>query len=133
MIQGGLFLIGLTLALLLVLASIVAFRRGIMGIRALALWLVLAIGLAAFSLFPQLIDGLAALFTVRARGFFVLTVGLLVALVMIYGNYLAWKRLDRTVQQVSQDLAILRYEHEYGDTRSDHESDRDDRRTERGA
>jgi hypothetical protein len=115
MFQGGLFLIGFVLAIVLAIFTLVAFLKGRLGIRSFALWILLSLVLAGLSLFPQLIDWLAFLISVRVRGLFVLTIGLLVAYILVYASYLSQRTTEKTVQRLSQEVSLLRYRLEYND------------------
>jgi hypothetical protein len=120
MFQGGLFLIGFVLAIVLAIFTLVAFLKGRLGIRSFALWILLSLVLAGLSLFPQLIDWLAFLISVRVRGLFVLTIGLLVAYILVYASYLSQRTTEKTVQRLSQEVSLLRYRLEYNDDEGTH-------------
>jgi hypothetical protein len=120
MFQGGLFLIGFVLAIVLAIFTLVAFLRGRLGIRSFVFWILLSLVLASLSLFPQLIDWLAFLISVRVRGLFVLTIGLLVAYILVYASYLSQRTTEKTVQRLSQEVSLLRYRLEYNDDEGTH-------------
>jgi hypothetical protein len=120
MFQGGLFLIGFVLAIVLAIFTLVAFLRGRLGIRSFVFWILLSLVLAGLSLFPQLIDWLAFLISVRVRGLFVLTIGLLVAYILVYASYLSQRTTEKTVQRLSQEVSLLRYRLEYNDDEGTH-------------
>jgi hypothetical protein len=114
MFQGGLFLVGFVLSVLLATFALLAFLKERLGIRSFVFWMLLSLGLAVLSLFPGLVDSLARLFSVRARGLFVLTVGLLLAYVLIFTSYASQRSTEKTVQRLSQEVSLLRYRLEYG-------------------
>lgn len=113
MFQGGLFFVGFVLSIALVIFTLFAFLKGRLGIRSFVFWVLLSLGLAVLSLFPEFIDWFALLISVRVRGLFVLTIGLLVAYILIYASYLSQRAMERTVQRLSQEVSLLRYRLEY--------------------
>lgn len=122
---GPLFLTGAALAAILVLFSAIAFKRGRLGVRAFVAWTLLSLVILAFSLSPGLVDWLARLLTVEARGLLVLTVAVTIAYLLIWGSYLAQRRTERTCQRLAQEIALLRYELEHSDEDGHASSSRD--------
>lgn len=128
--QGGLFFIGLILSVILTILTFLAFWKGRLGIRSFVLWILLSLGLAVFSLFPDLIDLLARLLSVQVRGLFVLTTGLLIAYALIYASYVSQRTIEKTVQRLNQEISLLHYRLEYNIDEGTHGDSGDYRRAE---
>jgi len=114
MFQGGLFLAGFVLSIILAIFASLAFLRERLGVRSFVFWMLFSVGLAVLSLSPGLVDYLARFVSVQARGLFVLTVGLLLTYVLIFASNASQRNTERIVERLSQEVSLLRYRLEYG-------------------
>lgn len=114
MFKGILFLLGFGLAVVLLIATVWAAYRGRLAIRGFLFWIFAALVLGTLSLFPGIIDWLMVMISINVRGIFVLGVGLLLAYLFIYMNFLAQRGTEKAIRQISQELSLLRYRLEYG-------------------
>jgi hypothetical protein len=107
---GSLFFIGLIVAVVLVVSACVSFYRDAISVRAFIFWTLFGLSIGSVSVFPGIIDRVAALLGVEARGLLVVTLGLAAALLMLHNNALAIRRLDATSGKLAQEISLLRYQ-----------------------
>lgn len=117
----GLPFLGLVVGVSLALLTAYLFWRRTFSFRVfLLLEVALAIFVAAI-FFPQLTDFLMSRLRVGVRGLFVLTVGVLGTYLLLYGLYIAHIRQEKMIIKLIQEVALLRYQIEYGG--AGHEND----------
>lgn len=120
---GGLFAIGFVASLVLGAGTMYLFLSKQIGIRQLIYWEGLSVGLLILSVFPGITDWLASLMGVGVRGLFVLTLGLLGAYTLSYNLLFRQYRIEKRIWELSQEIALLRYELEYGSEVQNERSD----------
>jgi hypothetical protein len=128
MFDGGLFIVGFVVAFAFAGLIFFLFASERVTIKQFIFWELVALGLLVASVFPALTDWAAGLLGITARGIFVLSLAVLGAYVFTFSLSISQRINDKTIRLLIQEIALLRYQLEYG---SD-ESSSHDRSPERG-
>lgn len=101
-----------SLGMFLVAAELV--RRRQLREKYALMWLVLAVGIGVLAFRPRMLDGLARMMSILDPANVLFVVAILVLLVVVL--HLSWElsRLESETRALSEDLALLRLEHDRG-------------------
>ncbi len=113
--DGGLFVLGFFVALILSGVTLYLFIAERMTVRQFAFWELISVGIIIFTVFPGVLEWVASLVGVTQRGIFVLTMGILGAYVLLYSLTVFQRKSEREIRRLNQEIALLRYEVEYGE------------------
>jgi hypothetical protein len=111
---GSLYAVGFVVALGVAGLTLFLFLRERVTVRQLVFWETVSLGVAVLAAFPGLIEWLAGLIGVTQRGIFVLTMGVLGAYALVYYLSVYQRRNEKEIRRLNQEMALLRYQMEYG-------------------
>jgi len=106
-----LFILGLILSILIIVFSIIFFKKDKISIKGFVFWIIFSICVGVVSILPGILDSLLKLFFINpeARGFSVLTIAIFIIFIIIYNQSISQKKIQRAVAKLVQEMAILNY------------------------
>jgi hypothetical protein len=97
------------LCLLAIYQTIKLFRKDVLTVRLLLLWVTIWISIAVLSLFPSLLDFFRQHVNMGDRPFFVTTGAIMVLFVMIFYLSSALASTRKNIVKLTREVAVLQY------------------------
>ena len=101
-------------ALLAAFQTLRLFARNRSAIRSTVLWTLIWIVIGVLGLFPVLIDMFMVGIQMRNRMFFLFMMAILILFAMLFQQSTRMEDLKRQISRVAQELALLRFDRENG-------------------
>jgi len=99
----------LILSLFAILRTIKLFRRDVLTIRLLLLWISIWISIGFFALFPSLLDFLRQYINMGDRPFFITTGAIIVLFVFIFYISSTVSSAKKQIVKLTREIAVLNY------------------------
>lgn len=96
-------------AILEICHTIIRLKQETVGIRSAAVWLLMWVGVAIFSLFPNLLDTAIRLAQMQSRMFFVLTISVFILFAVVFNLSSRLDRMQRDMSKIIQEIAMINY------------------------
>lgn len=115
--QGSLFLLGFLCAIFLLEYLIYLYRNKKIEFIPFLSWIIIAIGLMIVALFPGLIEWIIQALRLNARGFFIITLSVLVLYFLMIQISARQSQLEIKIKKLNQEISLLEYIIEYNEVK----------------
>ena len=97
------------LSLGVIVRLLILFRRGVLAISIVGMWLIIWSGVLFFSLVPDALDWLKNLVMIKHRMNFLFGVTIVALLIMVNHLFEAQKKHSIKIRRLTQELGLLKY------------------------